>query len=674
MMLRSQSINNLSEPKKPKSNFFSFRSKKSTNDLNSLLNSGNNASLPDVSNISRPTSVMKLRPLSASVSSLNLSHTRTNSSEIRSSPSMSHFFNPTKPKRRESNKNLSFGSAADFEFVENKENIEPIPTKFIPSKPISSKPFISKPLPYKEVVNIGHGSIGVTVETTSEPVDVTTPKKKKSPKKNKNRDANQTMVYVTELSPIKQSPPKKERKADKDLSPKKQTPTNTPRKSKKDHLQIEITPAEHTTPTKTPLKTPTRLQFTPDQLHNDEDLMDSPIRPTPSSMSRRKNFTPVRLTPIKLTREDYSPNKAMNVSPIKDRENMFVTPVRQQQAPSYGKSPSSTGFVKSPTYANFVKSPATASIVRPSPGQANYIKSPTTSTFNSPTNSTFAKAGLTVRSAHTTPTKQKTLQTRSSAPNLHSANSAKAHLQKNLHTRGHRSSMLLNGVINVHHKDSNTTMILQDKDKSKSRDSLGIEYNGRISPPSSGSDLTSETATTVDSLLDQTSIKFIDFDNSTQGESDEGSYDTTGSSIDDDDDAKTKTDEDLTEDFQKMHRTTNSYNMSEFMQIMKENDELTDTNKLPISNRRSLEMENMERAKLINLLNTDLVKDEFYCSDLSLIENGIFLTVNKKGTDSQTAFFERILDDIDYDYLFKEEEYDYYDNLNDGGDQLFLRF
>ena len=272
------------------------------------------------------------------------------------------------------------------------------------------------------------------------------------------------------------------------------------------------------------------------------------------------------------------------------------------------------------------------------------------------------------------------LKSRSSAPNLSPVKAS--NVNKSLLTRGHRSLMYLNGIVNVQHRERDEEVLL-DREKTKSRDSLGVEYNGRISPPSSQSlDLTPDSVNTVDSLLDQTSIQFIDLENTTQElvDDDNISYTTTQSSgmdetVVEENDPKEVEALKLNIKAKKIHRTNNSYNINEFMKIIN-NDQDIETNKLPISNRRSLELETQERKNLENLLNSEIeiVHDESLASHLSLVENGLFLTVREKKPNNQLTFIEKLMEDIDYKHLLKEESYDFYDSIGDGVDNLVLRF
>ena len=193
---------------------------------------------------------------------------------------------------------------------------------------------------------------------------------------------------------------------------------------------------------------------------------------------------------------------------------------------------------------------------------------------------------------------------------------------------------------------------------------------------------TPDSVNTVDSLLDQTSIQFIDLENTTQElvDDDNISYTTTQSSgmdetVVEENDPKEVEALKLNIKAKKIHRTNNSYNINEFMKIIN-NDQDIETNKLPISNRRSLELETQERKNLENLLNSEIeiVHDESLASHLSLVENGLFLTVREKKPNNQLTFIEKLMEDIDYKHLLKEESYDFYDSIGDGVDNLVLRF
>ncbi|KAK6205647.1 uncharacterized protein RJT21DRAFT_17658 [Scheffersomyces amazonensis] len=244
----------------------------------------------------------------------------------------------------------------------------------------------------------------------------------------------------------------------------------------------------------------------------------------------------------------------------------------------------------------------------------------------------------------------KSLKLRSSAPNLNlaqaattSANAITVTSSNNnnnasqLYTRRLRSSMFLNNII------------------SNDYDSLKSEYKGRISPPVSF--MSPETIGTVDTLVDQSPIKLTDFENTSQdfdSEATLSSFSNSSTPTEDEFPERKRTNSTK----RKLHRTTNSYNINEFIKILKQED----STKLPVNNRKSLELESLERKKLTSLLNANEVQP--YKSTLSLIGNSIFLVIkdneiaNNNEDNDDSIKFSNSLEDIDYIDALREDGYD----------------
>lgn len=118
----------------------------------------------------------------------------------------------------------------------------------------------------------------------------------------------------------------------------------------------------------------------------------------------------------------------------------------------------------------------------------------------------------------------------------------------------------------------------------------------------------------------------------------------------------------------KLHRTTNLYNLSEFVgQEMKE------------KTRKSIEFEANEIKSLNEKLHRDEDK-ELLQTQLRLIENALFLTTTSNKPLSSIKEEEKqpkqlLLDDVDYSLVFKVEDYnneqEYFEK---DGDQLYLLY
>lgn len=125
-------------------------------------------------------------------------------------------------------------------------------------------------------------------------------------------------------------------------------------------------------------------------------------------------------------------------------------------------------------------------------------------------------------------------------------------------------------------------------------------------------------------------------------------------------------DEDLQS--RKIHRTTNLTNINEFIKLIDNGDKYQSANFLPINNRKSLELENFERIEIGKSLQNNLHREcsTNFVSNLSLVENAVFLSIEKYHTSNSR--FLSYLEDIDYSNAIKNEPYDnesdeYYLNL-----------
>lgn len=226
------------------------------------------------------------------------------------------------------------------------------------------------------------------------------------------------------------------------------------------------------------------------------------------------------------------------------------------------------------------------------------------------------------------------------------------------HSQSHRSSLFLGNILSR----TTTSLSIHEDSKSDYR-----RHSMKPSPTESNFDISPDTIHTTDSLMDQASIQIYDFENTIDSlgiDVSDNIDDTTGSLEDGDDDEAA--DQTLTEkslpviekkplsdySIRKMHRTTNLYNIKEFQKLM--NMTIEEEDMLPVDNRKSLQVESLERQKLVELLNTsDPTLEDDYSSTLTLVENVYFLT-----TTSETPSVYPFEEEIDYNHLFKEELYD----------------
>ncbi|KAG7661259.1 uncharacterized protein J8A68_005255 [[Candida] subhashii] len=116
----------------------------------------------------------------------------------------------------------------------------------------------------------------------------------------------------------------------------------------------------------------------------------------------------------------------------------------------------------------------------------------------------------------------------------------------------------------------------------------------------------------------------------------------------------------------KLPRTSNLYNMNQFIKEINENGNL-----LPLSNRASIEFENNEIKKLNEKLNEQNPND--LISNISLIENIIFITSKVTDNEGNNNEFIKSLEDIDYDDILKNEKYYSFADATDD-DPLLLKW
>ncbi|EGW31851.1 uncharacterized protein SPAPADRAFT_62461 [Spathaspora passalidarum NRRL Y-27907] len=111
----------------------------------------------------------------------------------------------------------------------------------------------------------------------------------------------------------------------------------------------------------------------------------------------------------------------------------------------------------------------------------------------------------------------------------------------------------------------------------------------------------------------------------------------------------------------RLHRTINSYNINDFMQGMNEDDDVIIT-RLPISNRKSIELENKQIEQLNQKLNQETPDN--WKLNISLVGNIVFVTGNAK-SESELSYFMKDLDDINYLDALTNEDYISQINVND---------
>lgn len=197
--------------------------------------------------------------------------------------------------------------------------------------------------------------------------------------------------------------------------------------------------------------------------------------------------------------------------------------------------------------------------------------------------------------------KNKTLKTRSSAPNLK------------------RQSMLIsNPMVNAtipDQMDQEFSKMLSEKAP------LDSHYLRNVN--------SSDTLYSINDIIDeQYSVKLVNFDE--------------GDPMSDSD------------SFATLHRTTNMDDISGFVMQIDPKQE-----RLPINNRKSLDLENLEAEKLVKVLNCE--KDCFV-SNLTLIENAIFLSSTGKTEINKRSC--PLLDDINSE-IMKSLKEDTYNEQND---------
>ncbi|KAI5952815.1 hypothetical protein KGF54_003682 [Candida jiufengensis] len=170
----------------------------------------------------------------------------------------------------------------------------------------------------------------------------------------------------------------------------------------------------------------------------------------------------------------------------------------------------------------------------------------------------------------------------------------------------------------------------------------------------------------IDSIFDQSSITYIDSDieediSSTISSTEKDSNYTYSKIL-----PNSKSSNNISnnnDQTKKLHRTTNLYNLNDFIKKIKHDNST--------NNRKSMELENKE----ISILNENLNESsEIYNSKISIIENFIFLSTTIKKTTSDQNLID-LNQDINWTNVFKLEEYnnesDFFEN---DGDQLYLMY
>ncbi|RLV94997.1 hypothetical protein JA1_001338 [Spathaspora sp. JA1] len=116
----------------------------------------------------------------------------------------------------------------------------------------------------------------------------------------------------------------------------------------------------------------------------------------------------------------------------------------------------------------------------------------------------------------------------------------------------------------------------------------------------------------------------------------------------------------------RLHRTINSYNINEFMEGIHNED-----TRLPINNRKSIEIENKVIENLKQKLNQ--TNSDNLSSNISLLGNIVFVTTNIEPNHSELSYFVKELNDINYFDALTNEDYTCYTTIEAKGDQLTLK-